>query len=44
MKREKFVMPLAEIIDFVNDDIITLSGVEKNGIREDDDNSEIWSF
>ncbi len=44
MKREKFVMPLAEIIDFVNDDIITLSGVEKNGIWEDDDNSEIWSF
>ena len=44
MEKKKFVYPLAEIIDFANDDIITLSGTETNGNWETDDNSEPWSL
>ena len=41
---KKFIAPTMELVDFVNDDIITLSSVEKNGVWKDDDNSEPWGF
>ena len=45
-KKKKFIMPEAELVDFANDDIITLSGAEQKamgvGVFGDDDNTEGW--
>lgn len=40
-KKKVFLKPIAEIIDFDNDDIITLSGVDEGAAdMNDDDNVE----
>ena len=40
-KKKIFLKPVAEIIDFDNDDIITLSGVDEGAAdMNDDDNVE----
>ncbi len=44
MDNKKFEAPTLELIDFVSNDIITLSAVDKNGGWDDDDNSEPWRF
>ena len=42
-KKKKYVIPEAEIIDFANDDIITLSGLLSNNANWlEDDNTEDW--
>lgn len=46
-KKKKFKIPEAEVVDFANDDIITLSGesqkaMDANGVWGDDDNTEVW--
>ena len=46
-KKKKFKNPEAEVVDFANDDIITLSGatqqaVDANGVWGNDDNTEVW--
>ena len=42
-KKKKYVIPEAEVVDFNNDDIITLSAHNINNITwADDDNTEDW--
>ena len=45
-KKKKFIIPEAEVIDFHNNDIITLSdGTQRGmdgGLWGDDDNTEGW--
>ena len=41
-EEKKFVAPLAEVVDFNNDDIITLSGGVAGSVWSEDDNSEPW--
>ena len=42
MEDKKFIIPLAEIVDFASDDIITLSGRGSLGGFGDDPDKEIW--
>ena len=41
---KKFDAPLAEVVDFNNDDIITLSAGNPSNLWKDDDNSEGWNI
>ena len=45
-KKKKFILPDAEVVDFANDDIITLSGATQEamgvGVFGNDDNTEAW--
>lgn len=41
-EEKKFIVPEAEIVDFTNEDIITLSGAIQGGFWGDDDNAEDW--
>ena len=46
-EKKKFVIPEADVVDFVNEDIITLSGATQTAIGADgqwgnDDNTEGW--
>ena len=46
-KKKKFVIPEANVVDFANDDIITLSGATQtamtDGLWGNDDNTEGWN-
>lgn len=46
-KKKKFVNPEANVVDFANEDIITLSGATQkamtDGLWGDDDNTEAWN-
>ena len=35
-KKKKFVLPEADVVDFVNDDIITTSGLRDGGYLNED--------
>lgn len=39
-KKKKYLKPIAELIDFNNDDIITLSGAPNGGEAGEGDNTE----
>lgn len=43
-EEKKFIVPEAEIVDYSNDDIITMSGVGLAGVDDwrNDDNWETW--
>ena len=41
-KKKKYVIPEAEIVDFAENDIITLSNGVQAALWEDDDNGETW--
>ena len=43
-KKKKYLIPEAEVVDFKNDDIITLSARNANNINWiEDDNTEDWA-
>ena len=43
-KKKEYVIPAAELVDFANDDIITLSSLDtNNGGWVGDDNTEDWA-
>ena len=44
MEDKKFIIPLAEVVDFASDDIITLSGRGKLGDFAEDPDADIWSL
>lgn len=42
-KKKKYIIPEAEVVDFNNGDIITLSAQNANNVNWiDDDNTEDW--
>lgn len=43
-KKRKFLIPDAEIVDFVNEDILTTSGNAEWWEDGDEDNVEDWPF
>ena len=43
-EKKKFLIPEAELIDFANHDIITLSAADQGAYWGDDDNCEDWDI
>lgn len=41
-EEKKFVPPVAEVVDFTNDDILTVSGVTDQAAGWNDINGEDW--
>ena len=41
-KKKKYVVPEAEILDFANDDIVTVSADTESGGWNTDNNTESW--
>ena len=41
-EKKKFIIPEAELVDFTNHDIITLSSADQGAYWGDDDNCEDW--
>lgn len=44
MEEKKFITPLLEVVDFANDDIITLSNRGNLGDFNGDPNADTWNF